>query len=102
MATNYFEKLVRYTKNVYKIERGFNKMKDGRVNPTHDTSTVFLVILFGLFLRLRSFNEINNYSRRGEFTNLFKKGTHIPGVDTLRDTSKVTYMEGLTDLYLIL
>jgi len=72
-------------------------MKDGRVNPTHDTSTVLLVILFGLFLRLRSFNEINNYSRRGEFTNLFKKGTHIPGVDTLRDTSKVTYMEGMTD-----
>jgi hypothetical protein len=40
MATNYFERLVKYTKNVYKIECGFNKMKDGRVNPTHDTSTM--------------------------------------------------------------
>ena len=54
MLTNYFEKLVKYTRNVYKIDRGFNKMKDGRVNPTHETSTVLLVILFGLFLRLRS------------------------------------------------
>jgi hypothetical protein len=96
MAANYFEKLVKYTKIVYKIEHGFNKMKDGRVNPTHETSTVLLVILFGLFLRLRSFNEINNYIKRGEFSNLFKKGIHIPRVDTLRDTSKVTYMDGLT------
>ena len=94
MTINYFEKLVKYTRNVYKIDRGFNKMKDSRVNPTYETSTVLLVILFGLFLRLRSLNEINNYSRRGDFTNLFNKGTLIPGVDTLRDTSKVTYMEG--------
>lgn len=78
MATNYFEKLVKYTKNVYDIERGFNKIKDGRGNPTHDTSTVLLVILFGFFLRLRSFNEIDNYVRRGDFTNLFAKGTAIP------------------------
>ena len=97
MAANYFEKLVKYTKNVYKIEHGFNKIKDGRVNPTHETSTVLLVILFGLFLRLRSFNEINNYIKRGEFSNLFKKGTHIPRIDTLRDTSKVTYMDELTE-----
>lgn len=97
MATNYFEKLVKYTKNVYDIDRGFSKMKDSRVNPTHATSTVLLVILFGLFLRLRSFNEIDNYVRRGDFTNLFEKGTAIPRVDTLRDTSKVTYMEEMND-----
>jgi hypothetical protein len=97
MATNYFKKLVKYIKNVYHIERSFNRIKDGRVNPTHETSTVLLVILLGLFLRLRSFNETNNYSRRVDFTNLFAKGIHIPEVDTLRDTTKVTYMEGLTD-----
>jgi len=34
MRKNYFAKLVKYMKNVYHIERGLNKLSDGRVNPT--------------------------------------------------------------------
>jgi len=34
MRKNYFVKLVRYMKNVYHLERGLNKLSDGRVNPT--------------------------------------------------------------------
>ena len=33
----YFSKLVKYMKNVYHIERGLNKLSDGRVNPTYST-----------------------------------------------------------------
>jgi hypothetical protein len=40
MRKNYFSKLVRYMKNVYHIDRGLNKLSDGRVNPTYSTGQV--------------------------------------------------------------
>lgn len=42
MRKNYFVKLVRYMKNVYHLERGLNKLTDGRVNPTYCTGQVIL------------------------------------------------------------
>jgi len=59
MRKNYFAKLVRYMKNVYHIERGLNKLSDGRVNPTYSTGQVILPVLFGFLLRIKSFNELN-------------------------------------------
>ena len=56
MRQNYFEKLVCYMKNVYHIERGLNKLSDGRVNPTYTTGQVILPVLFGFLLRINSFN----------------------------------------------
>ncbi|KLU65797.1 hypothetical protein DEAC_c24270 [Desulfosporosinus acididurans] len=37
MRKNYFVKLVNYMKNVYQIDRGLDKLSDGRVNPTYST-----------------------------------------------------------------
>ncbi len=37
MRKNYFAKLVSYMKNVYHVDRGLNKLSDGRVNPTYST-----------------------------------------------------------------
>ena len=45
MRKNNFAKLVRYMKNVYHIERGFNKLTDGRVNPTYSTGQVILPVV---------------------------------------------------------
>ena len=59
MRQNYFVKLVRYMKNVYHVDRGLNKLSDGRVNPTYSTGQVILPVLFGFFLRIKSFNELN-------------------------------------------
>ncbi len=47
MRKNYFAKLVSYMKNGYHIERGLNKLSDGRVNPTYSTAQVILPVLFG-------------------------------------------------------
>ena len=59
MRKNYFAKLVSYMKNVYHLERGLNKLSDGRVNPTYSTGQVILPVLFGFLLRIKSFNELN-------------------------------------------
>lgn len=50
MRNNYFAKLVRYMKNVYHLERGLNKLSDGRVNPTYSTGQVILPVHFGFLL----------------------------------------------------
>jgi len=59
MRQNYFARLVYYMKSVYHIQRGLNKLSDGRVNPTYSTGKVILPVLFGCLLRIKSFNELN-------------------------------------------
>jgi len=54
MRQNYFAKLVRYMKNVYHVDRGINKLSDGRVNPTYRTGQVILPVLFGFLLRIKT------------------------------------------------
>ena len=89
MRKNYFAKLVKYMKNVYHIERGLNKLSDGRVNPTYSTGQVILPVLFGFLLRIKSFNELNLMIRNNEFSKLLPRGTKLPQVDAIRDTLKV-------------
>jgi len=54
MRQNYFVKLVRYMKNVYHVDRGLNKLSDGRVNATYSIGQVILPVLFGFLLRIKS------------------------------------------------
>jgi hypothetical protein len=98
MRKNYFAKLVRYMKNVYHINRGLNKLSDGRVNPTYSTGQVILPVLFGFLLRIKSFNELNLMIKNHEFSKLFPRGTKLPQVDAIRDTLKVMDINGLKQI----
>ncbi|WP_160690521.1 hypothetical protein [Clostridium sp. C2-6-12] len=98
MRKNYFEKLVKYMKNVYHIENGLNKLTDGRINPTYDTAQVATLVLLVFLLRIKSFNELNLMIKNNEFNKLFLKGTRLPLVDTIRDTLKVIDFKGLKQI----
>ena len=98
MRKNYFEKLVRYMKNVYHIDRGLNKLSDGRVNSTYSTGQVVLPVLFGFLLRMKSLNELNFMIKNHEFSKLYPRGTKLPQVDTIRDTLKVIDINGLKQI----
>ena len=98
MRKNYFGKLVKYMKNVYHLERGLNKLSDGRVNPTYSTGQVILPVLFGFLLRIKSFNELNLMIKNHEFRQLFPRGTKLPQVDAIRDTLKVMDIDGLKQI----
>ena len=95
MRRNYFVKLVRYMKNVYHLERGLNKLSDGRVSPTYSTGQVIMPVLFGFLLRIKSFNELSLMIKNHEFSQLFPRGTKLPQIDAIRDTLKVIDIEGL-------
>lgn len=60
MKSNYFGKLIKSMKNVYKIDEGLRSLTDGRINPTYQTGHVVSLALFGFLFRIRSFNELNN------------------------------------------
>jgi hypothetical protein len=98
MRNNYFVKLVRYMKNVYHLERGLNKLSDGRVNPTYSTGQVILPVLFGFLLRIKSFNELSLMIKNHEFSRLFPRGTKLPQIDAIRDTLKVINTDGLKQI----
>jgi len=98
MRKNYFAKLVKYMKNVYHIERGLNKLSDGRVNPTYSTGKVILPVLFGFLLRIKSFNELSLMFKNHEFSQLFPRGTKLPQIDAIRDTLKVMDIDGLKQI----
>ena len=57
MKKNYFEKLVKYIKNVYKIDEGLRSLTDSRLNPTYQTGHVVSLALFGFLLRIKSFTQ---------------------------------------------
>jgi len=71
MRKNYFEKLMNYMKNVYHIDQGINKLRDGRVNPKYKTRQIILLLLLGLLLRIKSMNELKFILRENEFVNIF-------------------------------
>jgi len=98
MRKNYFAKLVNYMKNVYHIQRGLNKLSDGRVNPTYSTGQVILPVLLGFLLRIKSFNELNFMIKNNEFSQLFPRGTKLAQVDAIRGTLKVIDINGLNQI----
>ncbi len=95
MRKNYFAKLGNYLKNVYHIERGLNKLSDGRVNPTYSTNQVIQPVLFSFLLRIKSFNELSFMIKNHEFRQLFSRETKLPQLDAIRDTLKVIDLDEL-------
>ena len=98
MRKNYFGKLVKYIKKVYKIDEGLRSLTDGRINPTYQTGHVASLALFGFLLRIKSFNELNNLIKGNEFQKLYPRGTQLPKIDTIRDTLKVIDLSNLRKL----
>ena len=95
MRFNYFAKLLKYMKNVYHIERGINKLSDGRKYPKYKTTQVIAPLLLGFMLRIKSMNELKLMLYENEFKNVFSQRTDIPQIDTIGDTVKVIEVAGL-------
>ena len=84
-----------YMKNVYNIDRLFNKLEDTRVNPKYKTGHALMPLLLGLLLRIKSMNELKFMLKEKEFASAFPRGKKLAQVDTIRDTLKVISINGL-------
>ncbi len=95
MRNNHFAKLLKYMKNVFSIDKGLNQLTDDRVNPKYKTSQAILPLLLGLMLRIESMNELKYMLKENEFGNVFRRGSKLPQIDTIRDTLKGIDLDGL-------
>ena len=95
MDKNYFAKLLKYIKNVYHIERSIEKLRDTRVNPKYKTAQIFIPLLLGFMLRIKSMNELKFMLFENEFKNAISRNIELPQIDTIRDTLKVVELDGL-------
>jgi predicted transposase YbfD/YdcC len=82
-------------KSVYHIERGINKLSDGRVYPKYKTAQVILPLFLGFMFRIKSMNELKFMLEENEFRNVVSRRMELPQIDTIRDTLKVIEAEGI-------
>jgi hypothetical protein len=88
MRDSYFEKLIRYIKNVYHVDKAFNDLTDKRVYPEYKTKQIATLIMIAFMLRIESFNDLKFILERKKFCKLYREGTKFPKIDTFRDSSK--------------
>ena len=83
MRSNYFDKLMKYMKNVYNIERHINKLSDGRKSPKYKTAQVIAPLLLGFMLRIKSMNEL-------KYLLMFNSRSQLPNHTTYKLTTQET------------
>jgi hypothetical protein len=98
LKKNYFEKIIKYTKKVFNIERSLSKLTDARKNPKYRTNQVVLVVLLGFIMRVRSFNELNNMIKDNDFRKVIPRGKQLAKIDVIRDVMKVIDIGGLREM----
>ena len=97
MRENYFLKLIKYIKNVYRVDNQMEHVTDNRLNPTYKTSQsqIISLILTGFLLRIQSFNQLNFIIKSGEFNNIYSSEDKIPKIDTIRSSLKSINLNAL-------
>jgi len=98
MRKNYFVKLLRYMKNVYRIDHGLSRLTDKRVSPKYNTPQVILITLLAFQLRIKSINELKYLLKENEFRSLFPSRAPMPCIDTIIDTLKSVDTIGLKSI----
>ncbi|MHC1747329.1 MAG: transposase [Cellulosilyticaceae bacterium] len=99
MTKNYLKKFIKYIKKVYRIEDALKALTDGRKNAKYTTAESVLPVLLGFIMRIQSFNELKYKIRSNDFKNIVSKRMKLPQIDTIRDTLKVTDVQGLYKLH---
>jgi hypothetical protein len=95
LRKNYFRKLVKYIKKVYKMDKQINSLSDERINPRYKNGQVMLPLVLELLFRIKKLNELNCLLKENEFKNLIPKGERLQQIVTIRDTLKSIHLKGL-------
>ncbi|MFU0823474.1 hypothetical protein [Clostridium sp.] len=84
MNKRYLKQMLTYFSKVYHLGEKIKGLKDGRINPQIETSTISFIVLFTFICRLKSFNRLEHWLEKGRFKNLFPKKTRLPHIDAVR------------------
>jgi hypothetical protein len=99
MQIKYLKKFLGYINNVYNIGGKIKRLKDKRQNRRIPTANIALVVLLGFMLKIRSFNQLDDWLENGDFKNLVPKKTRLPRIDAIRDSLKVFEIKTVEEMH---
>lgn len=99
MTKNYLQKLLHYLESVYKIGEKIKGLRDDRKNKRIKTSAVALVLLFGFMLKIRSFNQLDDWLENKDFNKLVPRKLKMPRIDAVRDCLKAFDLNSLNKMH---
>jgi hypothetical protein len=88
MNKNYLRKLIHYVNTVYKVGEKIKGLKDKRENKRIPTSSVAFAVLLGFMLKIRSFNQLDDWLENNDFKKVVSKKMKLPRIDAIRDSLK--------------
>lgn len=99
MNKRYLKQMLTYFSKVYHLGEKIKGLKDGRINPQIETSTISFIVLFTFICRLKSFNRLEHWLEKGRFKNLFPKKTRLPHIDAVRRSLSSFDINSLNDMH---
>ena len=88
MNKGYLKNLLHYLSNVYDLGAKIKRLKDKRTNPKITTAAIAFSVILGFMLKIRSFNQLDDYLEYDDFRRLVPKKMRLPRIDAIRDSLK--------------
>lgn len=95
MGKGYLRRLLQYLSRVYDISGKINKVKDKRNNPRIPTATICFAVFIGFMLKIRSFNQLDDWLEHKDFRRIVSAKMKLPRIDVIRDSLKVMDVKDL-------
>ena len=99
MSKSYLITLLNYVSNVYGLGEKIKALKDARSNTKISTPAIAMVVLIGFMLKIRSFNQLDDWLENGDLNNLVPKKMRLPRIDAVRDSLKCFDVNGLESMH---
>ena len=75
------------------------KLRDKRTNPKITTSSIAFTLLIGFMLKIRSFNQLDDWLEHNDFRRIVPKKMRLPRIDAIRDSLKLIEITDIEALH---
>ena len=99
MSKGYLKSLLHYLYSVYDWGTKIKKLKDKRSNPKIATAAISFSVILGFMLKIRSFNQLDDYLEYDDFRGLVPKKIRLPRIDAIRDSLKCFCLKSLQAMH---
>lgn len=99
MNNGYLRNLLHYLSSVYDIGGKIKKLRDNRSNPKITTSAIAFTLLIGFMLKIRSFNQLDDWLEHNDFRRIVPRKMRLPRIDAIRDSLKLIEIANIQTLH---
>jgi len=99
LSNGYLRSLIQYLSSVYDIGSKIKKLRDNRTSPKITTSSIAFTLLIGFMLKIRSFNQLDDWLEHNDFRRIVPRKMKLPRIDAIRDSLKVIEIADIVELH---